>query len=1284
MNANKFLITIAFFIAIQSSNAQSTITLNWKTPKKIWLNGQESISLSFDKAYYIAQLNGMPAVLLEHSLSSTTLSNEKYLALSKEELALLDTNLIEYMPKIHTIDGMLYKKKTFVHYVLPFRKNKSSQSYEKLISFSYKASDLSPLKRETASSISASNYASNSVLAQGDWYKLTINSSAAGSGDGIYKLDYNFLKNIGFPVSSIDPRKIKIFGNGMGMLPEANSVARPDDLLENNIWVVGQEDGKFDNGDYILFFAKGPHNIEFNGVLDEYDYEKNFYSDESYYFLTYSNSLGKRVISSDLITPSEYKTDIAKGIAFYETDDFNLVKSGRVWYSNAIDSPLRFNLNLDGIGPNSMATIDMRLMAVAKTFTNFSFNIAGQSFETSNVLPYDFNNSYGDRGKNLLETRTIQLSSPSVGFSISYNKKGDSQAKGYLNHVVAQYSKSIGNAGNMEQYAIKPHSEFTTQTILASGSAQNSIVWNVTKAHLAKAMPTLANSSGFEYTDSIATAQCYVLFRGNNFPNPGFAGKVANQNLHAIGNGTMPKLVIIAPPEFEPYAQKLANHRLKHSNISSVIVSPEKIYNEFSSGKQDLAAIRDFLRMLYKKGSGNDTLTNVLLMGAASYDYKNRVPENHNVIPIFESRESLDNVDSYSSDDFIALLDDNEGDWEANIGRVLSLDIGVGRLPAKTKEDAEIMVDKIIRYETNPASFGKWRNIANFTADDTSPSEPINSHALNSEIASEELERLNKIINVRKLFVDAFTQVPSPGGEISPSLNNAMLNNINSGNLIINYSGHGSEFQLAQEKFIDIADLNGLKNINRLPFYIAATCEFGRYDDPEKYSGSKSLMLNPNGGGIGLLCSTRPVYASSNTAMNVAFYRALFGSERKPSQLTLGEAMMRAKNNRIAQSGINNRNYALLCDPSMNLGFANNEIKITHINQKAFDPLKVDTLKALSSFEIKGEIVQNGALLSNFKGTIYLSLFDKEITLNTIGAAPNTVMSYKLRNSLVYDGSVSVDSGKFVFKFVVPKDINYELGDAKCSFYAFTNEQNPMDAADANFNIPIGSSATNIVADNKAPNIRLFMDDTTFQNGGLTNTNTLLIAKLFDDNGINISNAGIGHNISAQLSGSNEVLNLNEFYTTENNSYQYGVVKYPFNKLKSGNYTLRFTAWDTHNNASNETIEFVVGESEKLILSNVMNIPNPASDKTIFFFDHNRTGDDLLVEIEITDQFGKIVKTLNKNIAPAPTTINNLEWNTDDDLGTPLASGCYIYHLKVSSISDKAKAYKIQRLVILK
>ncbi len=1282
---NKLLVCLCLWVFSNSLIAQEyKAELQWLPNKKELINGFEQWVLNFTDANYLSSERGLPALLLTPSFEKITLGKTIYKSLTVEELNIVDTTLIGTTPTIHALKGIMYKKPMVNTYIVPFRKNTISGKIEKLVSFTYTGKN-EPVTLKRSLREAASSYGTTkSVLAEGDWYKLSIAGAANATGSGIYKMDYNFLQSIGFPVASIDPRKIKLYGNGGGMLPMANSTSRPDDLMENAIYISGESDGKFDPADYILFYAKGPHEWKYDYDKDfkKYNHIKNIYSETSSYFITSSETDGLRVSTKANAYNGGVEVTTFPDYVFYESDEFNLLESGQKWYSKAIDSPLNFRFNTEGIVPNSSVAVKTSLMAQARLQTNFTININGEIFNQT-ISSYPFTSPYGARAIQKTEVNSVVSDNSNLNIGISYNKGGNASSRGFLDYVEALFTRKIALYGNQTNFRINGIDAPEIKKIKIATSNPNATnVWDVTIPYNCSAPTTAIENNALVFSDSIFSLKEFIVFTGSSFAAPGFAGKVANQNLHALDAGGLPDMVIITREDFLQQANRLKSFRKQHDNFDVEIVTTNQIYNEFSSGAQDLTALRDFLKLLYKRGTSSDSVRYVLLLGATSYDCKNRIPNNINVVPVFESTESLDNVNSYSSEDYIVLLDDIEGAWEINPASPNSLDMGIGRLPARNEAEAQNLIGKIIDYHTNIQSFGKWRNRISFVADDADYAGSQSEHVINSERAAASLTSNDNQLNLEKFYLNAYPQIASPGGEVSPAIKQAFLRNINRGTLLANFTGHGSEFIWTQEDIFNIDDINNLKNKYLLPFFVTATCEFGRYDDPNKFSGAQSLILNPDGGAIGLLCSTRPVYGESNTQMNIAFFKALLPASSKQRKYpTMGEVMMGAKNNKNAQININNRNYTLLCDPSLTLSFPKDEVVIKKINNKPLDENNNDTLKALSVVTIQGEIQKNQLLQKDFTGTISLSLFDKVNKMTTIVTPSNAAMTYELRNNVVYDGTVSVDSGMFIFKFILPKDINYEIGSAKLSFYA--QSKDGRDAGNAYTDIQIGGSNDIIAADNTPPRIRLFMDDSTFVSGGLTNTNTHLVAKLYDENGINISSSSIGHEITGRLNNGKEVVVMNEFYTAENNSYQHGQVIYPFANLEPGTYNLTFKAWDTYNNSSSSNIEFIVSESEKLALKDVMNFPNPFTDKTNFGFDHNRAGETLLVKIEITDNMGRLVKTLTKTIANSETHVKDIEWEGDDNVGSKMAAGSYVYKITVTAEKDKANTFEVHRLVML-
>ena len=707
------------------------------------------------------------------------------------------------------------------------------------------------------------------------------------------------------------------------------------------------------------------------------------------------------------------------------------------------------------------------------------------------------------------------------------------------------------------------------------------------------------------------------------------------------------------------------------------VVTTTQVYNEFSSGAQDITAIRDFMKMVYDRSTKGNTL-NLLLFGDASYDYKSTT-NNTNFVPVYQSRESLDPLESYSSEDYYGFLDDTEGYWdEEDFSNPDLLDIGIGRLPVRTAAEADLLVSKLIQYD-NPVSFGKWRNRIVFTADDGDGTE----HLRDAEFLANFMETSHPDYNLRKIYLDMFKQENGAGGQLSPVTNANLDQAIENGALLLNYTGHGSETTLAEEKIITIPQIQNWKNKDKLTFLVTATCEFGRYDDPARASGAEYALLNQNGGAIGLISTTRPVYAGGNRVLNKNFFDLAF-TPLNNQMPRLGDILRLTKNKSLSQ--VNNRNFTLLGDPSMRLAYPQLSVKADSINSKAISSIP-DTLKALSKITLTGSIQDASQLLvTDFTGTVQVTVYEKQSQINTLGDESSNgisnIRTVPIRENIIYDGVASVRSGRFSVTFVVPKDIAYNLGEGKISFYASSGK---TDARGVYKNILIGGADPNVAADNQPPAIRLFMNHESFVPGGLTGSEATLIAHFSDDNGINTTGIGIGHEITAVLDGNKkEAISLNNYFTADTDNYQSGKLRYPLKGLKPGKHEISVKVWDTHNNSAEGKLDFVVANSETLALDQVFNYPNPFSDYTTFQFNHNRAGEDLEIRIEIFSVSGNLVKVLSGTTKNSKPHFTDIIWDGRNEKNQYLSPGLYIYVLSVRSNRDGSAAKKRQKLILLK
>ncbi|MFY0651596.1 MAG: type IX secretion system sortase PorU [Cyclobacteriaceae bacterium] len=1117
---------------------------------------------------------------------------------------------------------------------------------------------------------SVSGQKSNSVLQNGEWFKIGVLEK------GIYKIDREYLSSLGLSPDNIDPRNIALYGNGAnGMLPQANSASRPDDLLENAILISGESDGKFDEGDFILFFGNSPDLISYNTEDDSFLYEKNLYSDTTFYFLTIKESQGKRIAVRSNAGIDLPKTTTGQFVYTYELDETNLIRGGRHWFGERFSSSNLdhdFNIDTKGIAPKGKIKIQTNVMAQSFGNTSFDVSMNGKSLgniEVEKVL----NQTYAQKGKTkkaLFEVHSSELSSLENGLSMSfkYNTASTGTSTGFLDYILLQSEFDLQMTNNYLHFY---NTTGAPTTLELSAASQEFNIWDVSD-------PVNVTEQEFELQGSKAVFGVesdhseLVAFSGSEFPEPLFSKKVENQNLHSLGSVDA---IFITHDKFLTQAKQLKIHRESMIDGFSIhIVTVDQIYNEFSSGMQDVSAIRDFIRFIYNKNT--EKLKHVLLFGDCSYDYKDRAINKNNYVPVYEARNTLHPLYNFSSDDFFGFMEENEGEWIENKSGDHTLEIGIGRLPVNTVEEARQVVNKIIRYDTSPNAFGEWRNEMLFIADDGDG----NIHQRDADYLASYVENTRNEFNTHKLFLDAYEQISSPSGQSSPSARKAFEESIAEGKIIINYTGHGNESQLTVEKIIDENQIVELKNRTKLPFLITATCVFGNYDNPNRVSGGEKTLLNPNGGAIALLTSTRPVFSNTNFILNEAYY---FAAMKKTNGEfpSLGDIIKNTKNNSL--EGAKNRNFALLGDPTMNLAFPKYDLAITGVNGKVVD--SSDTLKALGKIRLTGEVRRaDQSIVDSFDGKITVVVFDKNSKFTTLGDEGTTSKNYDQRDALLFKGDASVNSGLFAIEFVVPKNISYVFGEGKVSMYAVNNEKSE-DANGANIDLKVGGSNADAISDITPPEISLYINDTDFLNGQSVGPSPILLARLFDENGINISNQGFDQNITITIDDQEEII-LNQFYSAALDTYQEGWVTYSLSGLEPGRHSIALRAYDTYNNLGESEFEFVITNESTLEINDVSLYPNPfvigMSEGISFQFSHDRIGEELIAELEIINLQGRKIFKNTYRFDDSSGDRDQILWNVRDSNGNPLENGIYIYSISFSSTLDGAKNQIHRKFVI--
>lgn len=1108
---------------------------------------------------------------------------------------------------------------------------------------------------------SASSLAQSSVLASGKWYKVAVEKN------GVYKISSSTFRSMGFDLSQTDPRNIRIYGNEGGMLPQANAATRPADLTENAIFVSGESDGVFNSGDYILFYAQGPDRISFNPAKEIFSYEKNLYADKNFYFITVAETPGKRITPAGDVPGVLPVVNQFENFSVHETDTYNELKSGREWFGERFDltTELTLDLPLKNVVAGSALKLVSSVMAQSFSGSSFTVSLNGIPVLDQPVIPIS-NAQYAQKGNT--RSDTIGLSAETVSalnrssqkLTYKYTKAPTGRSVGFLNYVLLQATEKLVLTGQQTSFRSMASVNFPASKFEIDGSQSTAIVWNITNPHDIELQPSTFTSGKTSFNAISSILKEYVVFTPD-CPAPELVGTVENQNLRTWAT---PSFVIVTHPDFEPEAQRLAQYR-NAKNISTAVVRTDKIYNEFSGGRQDVTAIRDFIKTLYDNSPG--TLKGVLLFGKGSYDYKNRIVDNKNFVPTYESRNSLHPLLSYSSDDYFGFLENHEGTWSEDPVVNHSMDIGVGRLPVKSITESKIVVDKIIRYETDPALRGSWQKNIAFIADDGDD----NLHHGDADFLAQKVEADHAEFNVTKIYLDLFPQIARPGGEISPETNAAIQQAFDRGSLVINYTGHGGPRLLADERIFDDLAIERLEN-KYLPLLVTATCGFGRMDDPVIISGAELCMLRNGGGAIGLVSTGRDVNASTNLLVNIAFYNAMFIQESN-QYLTLGEIFRRTKNNSV--SGVSNRNFSLIGDPALALAIPSRNIEVTNIQTATGST----TLKSLSTVTVTGHILDGVGVDETFNGVVEAVLFDKETAFQTRGNQ-NQPYSYTQWFNRLFRGQASVENGMFEFQFVVPKNIAYQVAEGKLSLYAHDPAQH-LEASGYSKDFQIGLSEPGIIADLNGPVISLHMGDTTFIAGGVTSPNTQLVARLYDDQGINISAYGIGNSITAVLDNDQSYI-LNDYYIADINDFTKGTVTFPFKNLSPGKHTITLHVWDTHNNPAQATLVFYVSDGEELKIESFGNYPNPFQTSTKLFFTHNRSGDDLEASLVLYIGTGQVLSTHTFIIPASQYQVDLLELTQGINFVKNQPTGLYFARLMVRSLTNGSKNEQVTKLVL--
>lgn len=1255
-------------VASQTSSNDQLHQLRWNEPQSRVIQGRENVSCpSFDGAIYSPEESPLPIYSVTLPIAgnpagvNAKLVNPVFEAVPAKEVgALKKTKGIESAVIVDAKITYYLKKPLAALRIMPIRKNALTGSYERLVSFRLEAQGIGTVSSKRSKRV----YAQRSVLASGDWYKIGVLE------EGVYKLTYSNLKNKGYAVEGISSGQIRLFGNGGGMLPFSNSTYRHDDLKENAIQVVDGGDGDFGPGDYVLFYGQSPHGWDVSA--DIFAHQTNVFSDTTFYFLTFDNigGLPKRIntVSSE---PSATETvNSFSGRDYYEVDLYNLIKSGRQWYGDqySVQTTYSYKFNFPGIISSEPATL--RYSTAARSLTgssSFRGKIGGTTVFEGTISPTaaSYESIYARTASG---TEIIPVSDALVDLQVEYVKpSGNPNAIGWLNFVEFNVRQRLAVFDEQTFFRDLRSYDISGATIAGfevDGASSTDRVWDITDPVTVKQQQTTFNNGTLSFNRKTDQLLEFVAIKGNEFPTPILGNKIPNQNLHGLPQADM---VIVTHPRFLSHSQQIADLHRQSDDLSVEVVLINQVYNEFSSGAQDITAIKDLMRMFYDR-AGSDPSNfpkYLLLFGDASYDYKDRVKGNTNFVPTYQSAASLSPISSFATDDYFGLLDENEGESDLDV-----VDLGIGRLMVRNEREAQGVVEKIKHYYTRQ-TFGPWRNNLSFVADDedTWITAPL-IHMEQSDSLAKRLDTTYDCLNIDKIMFDAFPQVSGAGGARYPEVNDAIQRRMDRGALVLSYTGHGGEAGWAHERVLGVSEINNWSNKDNMPLLLTATCEFSRYDDPLRTSGGELALLNPDGGAIALMTTTRLVTAWENFDLATAFFEHVY-EDVDGEMPRLGDVYRLTK--RSAPLRTNSRKFSLLGDPAVRLAYPKHQVITTSFP---------DSVRALDKVTVKGYIANvAGKKLTDFNGTLYPLVFDQPASIVTLDNE-NWGRSFRFesQSNVLFRGKASVRNGEFEFEFVVPKDLAPSEGVGRVSYYA---DNGVVDACGAFEGFTIGGQSTSTSSDDNGPQVELYMNDETFVYGSLTDENPDMLAYLFDASGINTSSAGIGHDLVAILDENTaDAIVLNDYYESELDSYRRGSIRYPFSELDEGKHTLRIKVWDVNNNSTDAKTEFVVASGAELALEHVLNYPNPFTTHTDFYFSHNQPGQELSVRVQVFTISGRVVKTIDGQYTSEGFRIGPIAWDGRDEYGDRIGRGVYVYKVKVTAPTGKS-VDEFQKLVIL-
>lgn len=1108
-------------------------------------------------------------------------------------------------------------------------------------------------------------YAASSNLSSGKWVKIRV------SQNGIYKLTFNELKAMGFA----NPGKVRVFGYGGNLLSETLNADYIDDVPEVNTYL----------GDsFILFYAVGPVRWNYSSYTNRFSFTKNSCSDYGYYFLSDVEGSRRSVpAGSAVVDSSAASINLHYECALYSPSLTNPYNGGSNWF----DTPIA------GSGSKNLSFPFSNLVSGNYGYASFSSVVIGAGSRDKNqVVLTSADYSTTTYSSSLQLTKFTQRAASNLPFNIDFSSSS-STANFYLNYlsVSALCGNRLAN-GYLHFNNVDTVGAVGQCNIMVANADASTVVWNVTDPQNITTAPSSLSGGTLKCVCGSSSFSDFIAFNpsSNEFLSVDSSYSVVNQDLHSL-NGA--DIVIITHPAFYEQAQRLAALHASSDGFSSCIVTPEQIYNEFSSGTPDPTAFRAFIKMLYDRGKADSKRVlprYVLLFGDGCFDNRGVLSSSygskHNFILTYQAGVASAN---YVNDAYFGLIDDNTANFNMLSDTCY---VAIGRLPVTTALQAEEVVDKIANYMKNDY-YGSWKTKAVIVADDNESSTVVlsststndskkksyNEFITLGEALADSISMANPDVVIKKVYYDAYTRVSEASGYRYLDVENAITDNVEDGTMFINYIGHSNSVNWSAEKTFTQNQVSSLTN-KKLGIWFAASCEFSEFDS---YSTScaESLVLAPNGGAIAVLASPRETYSSSSQLFNVAFAKGLFSQTEGE---TLGDYYRRAVNSTAKITRYTSRTdtawndirfyYPLLGDPALRIVFPNTEYKVYT------DSISADTLKALSRVSVKGHVGSQNSVLSSFNGNVNVVVYDK-LTLRNTKGNPNSswATTFKDYPTVVYSGNAEVVDGQFSFNFIVPADIRCNYGNGRIVYYAYDSADS-IDVSGSTSDFIIGGVSDSIPSDSVGPVIKAYINSSAFRSGDVVGSNPVFVAEVSDENGINASGVGVGHDITLSVNGADNEI-LNDYFSYSMRSSSNGRVVYPLSSLPDGVYTLTFKVWDLLNNSSTQSLSFRVVSGISTHINQISAYPSPAEDFTTIKVCYDRPLTDVDYTVSIYNLNGVLLNSFSGSDNTSDAVLS-LQWNLTDAAGRRVEPGVYVCRVDVK-MKDGDSVGSAAKVVVL-